>query len=97
MTKHPPTQPPLTLFDPAQFDFEANIDAKTPARPPTAGSHASRFAAAVAAERLASGAELVRVRRRRAKARLAKRRYLADNAGYERLERARRGLHLVAD
>ena len=97
MTKHPPIQSPLTLFDASQFDFEVDVDAKAPARPPTAGSHASRFAAAVAAKRTASSAELARMRRRRAKARLAKRRYLADNEGYERLERARRGLHLVAD
>lgn len=95
MTKHPPAQPPLTLFDASLFDFEANADAKAPARPPSSGAHVSRFAAAVAAKRIASSAELARVRRQRARARLAKRRYLADTEGFERLEQARRALHLV--
>ena len=97
MTKSPPIQPPLTLFDAARFEFEADVDAKAPARPAPAGSHGSRFAAAVAAKRIASNAELARVRRRRARARLAKRRYLADSESYERLEQARRALHLIAE
>ncbi|WP_419947217.1 hypothetical protein [Candidatus Poriferisodalis sp.] len=97
MTTRTPAQPPLTLFDASQFDFEANADAKTPARLPPGGAHFSQLTAAVATKRIALDAELARVRRRRAKARLAKRRYLADNEGYERLEQTRRALHLVAD
>lgn len=97
MTKTPPTSAPLTLFDASQFEFEADADAKTPMRPPPCGPHVSRFAAAVAAKRLASSAESATARRRRAKARLAKRRYLADAEGYELMEQVRRGLQLVAE
>lgn len=96
MATDPPTQPPLTLFDVSQFEFETDRAAKTPSRPPSAGLVASGFAVAGAARRIAS-AETVKARRRRARARLAKRRYLADTEGYERIEQTRRALNLVAD
>ncbi|WP_420625348.1 hypothetical protein [Candidatus Poriferisodalis sp.] len=97
MTPNPPKQPPLTLFDVSQFEFEANPDAKTPTRPAARGRRANGFAAAVAVRSVTVNADAARARRRRARARLAKRRYLADSEGYERIEQARRGLHLVAD
>ncbi len=96
MATNPPTQPPLTLFDLSQFEFEADRTAKTPPRPPSMGLAASGLAVAGAARTVAS-TETVQARRRRARARLAKRRYLADTEGYERIEQARRALHLVAD
>ncbi len=96
MATNPPTQPPLTLFDLSQFEFEADRTAKTPSRPPSTGLATSGLAVAGAARTVAS-TETVQARRRRARARLAKRRYLADTEGYERIEQARRALHLVAD
>jgi hypothetical protein len=97
MATNPPKQPPLTLFDAAQFEFEADRARKTPSGPPPMGLGASRFAAAGVARRVAADAGLTQARRRRARARLAKRRYLADTEGYERIEQTRRALHLVAD
>ena len=96
MATNPPTQPPLTLFDVSQFEFETDRTAKTPSRPPSAGLAAGRLAFAGAARKIAS-VEAVEARRRRSRARLAKRRYLADTEGYERIEQSRRALHLVAD
>ena len=96
MATKPPAQPPLTLFDVSQFEFETDRAAKTPSRPPCTGPAAGGIAVAGAARRIAS-AEAVKTRRRRARARLAKRRYLADTEGYERIEQTRRALNLVAD
>ena len=96
MTTNPPAQPPLTLFDTSQFEFRADCTAKTPARPSLKGLGANGFAVAGSTLRVAS-AEAAQARRCRARARLAKRRYLADTDGYERIEQARRALHLVAD
>lgn len=96
MATNPPTQPPLTLFDVSQFEFETDHTAKAPSRPPSTGLAAGGFAVAGTARRIAS-AEAVKNRRRRARARLAKRRYLADTEGYERIEQTRRAMHLVAD
>ncbi|MXV86833.1 MAG: hypothetical protein F4117_08440 [Acidimicrobiales bacterium] len=96
MARKPPTQPPLTLFDVSQFEFETDHTAKAPSRPPSTGLATSGLAVAGAARRIAS-AEVVKARRRRARARLAKRRYLADTEGYERIEQTRRALSLVAD
>lgn len=96
MATNPPTQPPLTLFDASQFEFEADRTAKTPSRLPCTGLATSGLAVTRAGRKVAS-AEAVRVRRRRARARLAKRRYLADTEGYERIEQTRRALNLVAD
>ncbi|WP_419854867.1 hypothetical protein [Candidatus Poriferisodalis sp.] len=96
MATKPPTQPPLTLFDVSQFEFETDHTAKTPSRPPSAGLAASGLVAAGAGRKIASAAA-VKARRRRARARLAKRRYLADTEGYERIEQTRRALNLVAD
>ena len=97
MTTKPPTQPPLTLFDVSQFEFEADPDTKTPTRYGARGPHARVFASAIGARSIAVDADAAKARRRRARARLAKRRYLADSESYERIEQARRGLHLVAD
>ncbi len=96
MATKPPTQPPLTLFDMSQFEFEIDHTAKAPSRPPSTGLTARGLAVAGAARRTAS-ADAVKTRRRRARARLAKRRYLADTEGYERIEQTRRALHLVGD
>ncbi len=96
MATSPPTQPPLTLFDASQFEFEADRTAKTPSGPPCTGLATGGLAVARASRRVAS-AEAVKTRRRRARARLAKRRYLADTEGYERIEQTRRALQLVAD
>lgn len=96
MATKPPTQPPLTLFDVSQFEFETDHTAKTPSRPPSTPLATRGLAGAGAARRIAS-AEAVKARRRRARARLAKRRYLADTEGYERIEQTRRAMHLVAD
>ena len=96
MATDPPTQPPLTLFDVSQFEFETDRTAKTPSRPPSTGLVIGGLAVTGAARRMAS-AEAAKARRRRARARLAKRRYLADTEGYERIEQTRRALHLVAD
>lgn len=96
MATNPPTQPPLTLFDLSQFEFEADRTAKAPSRPPSTGLATSGLAVAGAARKAASVAS-VKARRRRARARLAKRRYLADTEGYERIEQTRRALNLVAD
>ena len=97
MTTTPPTQPPLTLFDVSQFEFEIHRDTKTPARLAARSPQVSGFAAAVATRRVGTNVAAAKARRQRARARLAKRRYLADTEGYERIEQARRGLHLVAD
>lgn len=97
MVTNPPTQPPLTLFDVSQFEFETDRTAKTPSRPSPTGLRISGFAAAGVTRKVATNAEAAQARRRRARARLAKRRYLADTEGYERIEQARRALHLVAD
>ena len=96
MTTNPPTQMPLTLFDASQFEFRADCTAKTPARPSLKGLGANDFAVGGTARRVPS-AEAAQARRRRARARLAKRRYLADIDGYERIEQARQALQLVAD
>lgn len=97
MATKPPTQPPLTLFDVSGFEFETDCDAKAPPRAPTAGLLARSFGADDATRRLVANAEAAKARRRRARARLAKRRYLADTEGYERIEQARQALHLVSD
>jgi len=99
MATKPPTQPPLTLFDVSQFEFETDHTAKAPSRPPSTGLATSGLAVAGAARRIASAevVKVVKARRRRARARLAKRRYLADTEGYERIEQTRRALSLVAD
>ena len=97
MTTKPPTLPPLTLFDAAQFEFETDHTAKTPSRPPLARLHAGVLVGNALARQFAADADATRARRRRARARLARRRYLADTEGYERMEQTRRGLHLVSD
>lgn len=97
MTTKPPTLPPLTLFDASQFEFEADQTAKTPGRAQSTGLHVGGFVAAGLARNIVANVEAAQARRRRARARLAKRRYLADTEGYERIEQARRALHLVAD
>ncbi|WP_420437767.1 hypothetical protein [Candidatus Poriferisodalis sp.] len=70
---------------------------KTPNRPADRVSVRGGFAAAVPARKFAVNPEAAQARRRRARARLAKRRYLADTDGFERIEQTRRALHLVAD
>ena len=96
MATNPPTSPPLTLFDVAQFDFETDHATKTPPRPPPIALATGGLAVAGAARPFVS-VSAVQARRRRARARLAKRRYLADTEGYERIEQTRRALHLVAE
>lgn len=91
------TKPPLTLFDASQFEFSADRTAKTPGRAQPTGLHVGGFVAAGLTRKAGANAEAALARRRRARARLAKRRYLADTEGYERIERTRRALHLVAD
>ena len=99
MTTKPPTQPPLTLFDAAQFEFEADHTVKAPSRLPLAGLHGVAVAGAGAgiggARKPVPDADAARARRRRARARLAKRRYLADTEGYARMEQTRRALQVV--
>ena len=107
MTTKQPTPPPLTLFDAAAFEYATEHDAKTPSRPSPAGLCAVGLAAARpvstsivrsgVSHQVARDAQTTQARRRRARARMAKRRYLADTEGYERIEQARRALHLVAD
>ena len=96
MTTKPP-QPPLTLFDASQFEFEMDRATKTPGRAHLTGLHVGAFAAASVTRRVRANTEAALARRRRARARLARRRYLADTEGYERIEQTRRALHLVGD
>ena len=96
MKQNPPTPPPLTLFDAAQFEFETDPGVKAPARP-SAMRPLRGGAAVLATRRVATDANAAQARRRRSRARLAKRRYLADSDGYERMEQARRALQLVGD
>ena len=99
MKETPPTTPPLTLFDAAQFEFEMHAGMKAPARPPVRPLRPDRPATVFDTQRVAADADAdaAKARRRRSRARLAKRRYLADSDGYERMERARRALQLVGD
>ena len=97
MKQNPPTPPPLTLFDAAQFEFETDPGMKMPARPSAMRPLPHSGAAVPIARRVATDANAAKARRRRARARLAKRRYLADSDGYERMEQARRALQLVGD
>ena len=96
MKQNPPT-PPLTLFDAAQFEFEADPGVKAPSGPGAMHLWPHVGAAVPAGRRLAADANAAKARRRRARARLAKRRYLADSDGYERMEQTRRALQLVGD
>lgn len=91
------TKPPLTLFDASQFEFSEGRTAKTPGRAQLTGLHVSGFVGVGPNRKIGDNAEAALARRRRARARLAKRRYLADTEGYERIEQTRRVLHLVAD
>ena len=95
MKQNPP--PPLTLFDASQFEFESSPDMKAPSRPPATHLRPRGGAAVLAARLVATDANAAKARRRRALARLAKRRYLTDTDGYERMEQTRRALQLVGD
>ena len=69
--------------------------------PPTsamvATSRTSRFGSTGLSRSDPRNRDAVRARRQRARARVAKRRYLADSEGFERLLATRRALHLVGD
>ncbi|WP_419921493.1 hypothetical protein [Candidatus Poriferisodalis sp.] len=69
--------------------------------PPTsamvATSRRSRFGSTGLSRSDPRNRDAVRARRQRARARVAKRRYLADSDGFERLLATRRALHLVGD
>ena len=107
MKSTPPAPPTLTLFDASQFEFETDPNAKTAAcplptrAPPTsamvATSRTSRFESTGLSRSDPRNRDAVRARRQRARARVAKRRYLADSEGFERLLATRRALHLVGD
>ena len=102
MKSTPPAPTTLTLFDASQFEFDTDPAAKTPSRPstvraPVATPRASRFGGPRQARGDPTNRHAVLARRQRARARVAKRRYLADSEGYERLLQTQRGLHLVAD
>lgn len=93
----PPTPSTLTLFDASQFEFSTDPDAKTP--PGSLQNEPVRFrgGTARAVRGDPANCDAVHARRRRAKARVAKRRYEADSDGYERLVQTRRALQLVGD
>ena len=100
MKPTPPTTSPLTLFDAAEFEFETDPGSKAPARPPPVRTRVAGIGSVgsgLAPRATRATADATAARRRRSRARLAKRRYLVDRDGYERMEQARRGLHLVSD
>ena len=97
MKPTPPTTSPLTLFDAAEFEFETDPGSKAPARPPPVRTRIGSVGGRLAPRATRATADATAARRRRSRARLAKRRYLVDRDGYERMEQARRGLHLVSD
>ena len=112
MKSTPPAPTALTLFDASQFEFESDPNAKAPAcalstgalptrAPPAsaivATSRTNRFGSTGLSRSEPRNRDAVRARRQRARARVAKRRYLADSEGFERLLATRRALHLVGD